>query len=427
MPADRMIIVNDNGAWCWFQDERALYDPITDRVLIGSVPAAEGPGGAARSGNIEVTELDLATGASRIAVLHERLETDDHDVPALWLRPDGRYLAMYAKHKSDDLSRWRISAEPHDVSAWEPEQTFDWSELTGGRGATYSNLHFLADEHRLYNVVRSINDDPSIMISDDYGTTWRYGGKLFTEPKIGYVNGYTRYASNGTDRIDLITTDHHPRDFDNRIYHGYLQGGALHRTDGTVTDPRVIGGEGTSQTGLTTIFDSGQVIDGDPMSHAWTCDLRRNPAGELAAIITCRAGEESGLDDRRFFYGRLTGTKWKVRQLAKAGPALWDREQDYTGLGAIDPADLDTLYLSTPIDPRTGARTAHHELYRGRTGDGGTTWGWEPITTDSPVDNLRPIVVPGVPGRTVLLWFRGTMTRSQHYATEVVARISPDR
>ncbi|WP_152361190.1 BNR-4 repeat-containing protein [Microlunatus speluncae] len=425
MPAEQSILVNDNGAWCWFQDERTLYDPDTDRVLIGSVPAAEGPGGEARAGNIELTELDLATGTSRVAVLHERLETDDHDVPALWLRPDGRYLAMYARHKTDDLSRWRISAEPHDPSAWEPEQTFDWSELTGGRGATYSNLHYLAAEGLLYIFVRSINDDPSIMLSEDNGYSWRYGGKLFTEPKIGYVNGYTRYASNGTDRIDLITTDHHPRDFDNRIFHGYLRGGALHRADGTVTDPRVIGGAGTSQTGLTTIFDSGQVIDGDPMSHAWTCDLRRNAAGELAAIITCRAGEESALEDRRFFYGRLTGTDWRVRPLAKAGPPLWAREQDYTGLGAIDPADLDTLYLSTPIDPRTGDRLAHHEIFAGHTDDQGGRWDWRPITADSPVDNLRPIVVPGVPGRTVLLWFRGTMTRSQHYAAEVVARILP--
>ncbi len=70
MPADQPITVNDNGAWCWFQDGRTLFDPATDRILVGSVPATEGPGGAARSGNLELTELDLATGESRVAVLH---------------------------------------------------------------------------------------------------------------------------------------------------------------------------------------------------------------------------------------------------------------------------------------------------------------------------------------------------------------------
>lgn len=427
MPDQQPIIVNDNGAWCWFQDERTLFDAETGRVLVGSVPAAEGPGGHRRAGNIELTVLDLESRTSTVVVLHERLETDDHDVPALWLRPDGRYLAMYARHKSDDLSRWRISTDPHDPTRWEPEQHFDWSDLTGGRGATYSNLHFLSEENRLYNFVRAINDDPSIMISDDHGTSWRFGGKLFTEPKIGYVNGYTRYASNGVDRIDLITTDHHPRDFDNRIFHGYLAGGALHRTDGTVVDPRLIGSAGTSQTRLTTIFDSGQVVDGVPLSHAWTTDLRRDAQGSLAAIITCRAGAEDALDDRRFWYGRLApgDREWRVRPLAKAGGALWSAEQDYTGLGVIDPADPDVVYLSTTVDPADGAALDHHEIFRGRTGDQGESWEWQPITRNSGRDNLRPIVVPGVPDRTVLLWFRGTMTRSQHYATEVVARILP--
>jgi hypothetical protein len=93
-------------------------------------------------------------------------------------------------------------------------------------------------------------------------------------------------------------------------------------------------------------------------------------------------------------------------------------ENDYTGLVAIDPYDLDSLYVSTPIDPRDGAALKHHEIFHARLGDGGATW--MPVTENSTVDNLRPIVAPGDPARIPLLWFRGEMTASQHYACEVV-------
>ena len=115
------VLLNNNGAWCWFQDERALVDPAEQHAPGGIGRRARG---ARRrntaAGNIEVAVLDLATGESKVHVLHEQLESDDHDAPALLIRPDGRYLAMYAKHKTDNYSRWRVSVRPHDASEWEP-------------------------------------------------------------------------------------------------------------------------------------------------------------------------------------------------------------------------------------------------------------------------------------------------------------------
>ncbi|SEE72115.1 BNR-4 repeat-containing protein [Ruania alba] len=429
-PTHDIHTFNDNGAWCWFQDERALIDPATNTLMIGSVAAAEGPGGDERSGNIELAVTDLASGSTEIVVLHEQLEVDDHNDPALWIRPDGRYLAMYTKHKTDDQQRWRISTRPHDATQWGPEHTFDWTELTGGRGATYSNLHYLADEDRLYAFVRAINDDPSILISDDHGETFRYGGKLFTRPKIGYVNGYTRYASNGTDRIDLITTDHHPRNYDNSIYHGYIRGGSLHRSEGTVVDSSVLDPEAPSQVELTTVLATGTVLTDSPLTHAWTTDIRQgkdSQSGQIAAVLTARANDEpenSNFSDHRFVYARHDGAAWQVFPLAKAGANLLPHEEDYTGLASIDPYDLDSLYLSAPIDPRDGAELAHHEIFHGRTSDGGATWEWTPITEDSGADNLRPIVVPGDPTTLAVTWFRGSMTASQHYDCRVVGIVS---
>lgn len=421
-------VINDNGAWCWFQDERALVDPDSQTLVVASIPAAEGPGGEQRSGNVELTVVDLRTGAAEVVVLHERFETDDHDVPALWRRADGRWLAVYTKHKTDDLTRWRVS-EPGDPLRWGPERTFDWAPYTGGRGVTYSNLHEL--DGRLYCFARAVNDDPCALVSDDDGDTWTYAGKLFTRPKVGYVNGYTRYVSTPT-RIDLITTDHHPRDYNNSIYHGYLAAGALHRSDGVVVDEHALGEDSPSQVELTTLLAASSLWDGEPMTHCWTVDIRRAPDGTVAAVMSARQEEPGygdGLDrnhpvpDHRFFYARLapdSGSSWEVHQLARAGAGLLPHEQDYTGLVAIDPYDLDSLYASLPIDPRTGADLPHHEIFHARTTDAGKTWTWTPVTSGSEVDNLRPIVAPGDPARVPLLWFRGSMTASQHYDCEIV-------
>ena len=428
-------VINDNGAWCWFQGERALIDPQTQTLVVGSVAAAEGAGGEARAGNVELTVVDLASREATVVVLHEAFEVDDHDVPGLWRRSDGRWLAAYTKHKTDDLMRWRVS-EPDDPTVWGEEHTFDWGAMTGGRGVTYVNLYEL--DGRLYCFSRAVNDDPCALVSDDDGDTWSYAGKVFTRPKIGYVNGYTRYAATA-GRIDLITTDHHPRDYDNSIYHGYFAQGALHRSDGSVVDEHPFDPErdAPSQVALTTVLGAGEQIGGVRLTHAWTSDIRTDAAGTIAAIVTARgdddpAGPEEEFArlrpvlDHRFVYARkqLDGS-WARHPLGAAGAGLLPHEQDYTGLGVIDPYDLDVVVLSTPFDPRSGRRTEHHEIYRGSTTDAGAHWEWEAITEHSTVDNLRPIVAPGDPGRTALLWFRGEMTASQHFRCEIVLRDLP--
>ena len=102
-------MLNDNGGWCWYQDERVLVQG--DRLIVGSVANRAGTDGANRGGNVEITTYDLR--GKRLlgtAVLHEHLQDDDHAAPAFLFRADGRILAVHAKHGSDKLIRSRISA-----------------------------------------------------------------------------------------------------------------------------------------------------------------------------------------------------------------------------------------------------------------------------------------------------------------------------
>src|SRR5436309_8180776 len=90
-------------------------------------------------------------------------------------------------------------------------------------------------------------------------------------------------------------------------------------------------------------------------------------------------------------------------------------------------------YISTDAEPVTGKPLVsaadgqrHHELYRGTTPDSGATWRWEPITANSTVDNLRPIVPRWHDSRTALVWMRGTYKNNHgEWTTAVVATILP--
>jgi hypothetical protein len=55
--------------------------------------------------------------------------------------------------------------------------------------------------------------------------------------------------------------------------------------------------------------------------------------------------------DKRLMYARFDGDSWKLTYLARAGTKLYDSEQDYTGLGALDPNNPEVIYISTPYDP----------------------------------------------------------------------------
>lgn len=433
-PPSKLTIFNDNGAWCWYQDPRVLHDPANDTLLISSVACSDGIDGEARGGDVDVVTYDLKRNAATRFVLHHGLQPqDDHNAAALMIRPDGKYLAMYSRHNQDSFTYRRISIRPHDASEWGPEQTFDWTpffkDVDPRNHVTYNNLFYLSAERRTYDFCRAVNTDPTILISSDQGDTWSFGGKLLTNSRVGYVNGYTKYVSNGVDRIDFITTDHHPRDYNNSIYHGFVQGGKLHRTDGAVIDENVFDKDGQPQTKLTKVFAADSVFGNDMMTHAWTVCLHRDPAGKLFALITSRANdipENSTFADHRLFYAWLDGTAWRVHEVAKLGPCLWSAEQDYTGIGDIDPMNLNVVYVSTPIDPRDGKVLTVHEIFKGVTTDGGKSWRWTALTSDSSADNLRPIVCAWGSSSRAILWFRGTMSRSQHYNGAIVGIIQHD-
>lgn len=167
------------------------------------------------------------------------------------------------------------------------------------------------------------------------------------------------------------------------------------------------------------------------MRRCWNTDAVRYDNGVIATIITARANQYTGSDnsinpDHRFIYCRYDGSNWTYTYLGKAGGKLYSSEADYTGLAAVHPNDPNTIYISTPVDPRDVTNLGKREIFKGITSDQGATWAWTPITWNSTRDNFRPVVPAWDNNHTALLWLRGTYNSAQSFDAAVVGILDYD-
>jgi hypothetical protein len=433
--AGTRITFNDNGGWCWYQDERAVVDKTGNKLVIATTAS----GGGTRNGTNEVVVYDLATSMGKTFKLASSLSTnnvDDHNSPALLIRPDGQYLAMWSGHRVDCLSRTSV----FNGTTWGAEKTIDWTPWgcpwagASTNMVTYSNPWYIGTS--IFAMVRSVGTDPGVLTSADNGQTWSYYGRLMDTVQTGYVAGYFKYWGNNTDRIDFVGTEAHPRDADTSLYHGYISGGKVYNSAGTVMDPGLMDSNATTTTSVnintyTPAFKTGATVKGTKLCRMWNHDIVRYADGTIAILGQGRAdnctGTPSGSDpDKRMVYLRFDGSSWKATYLVKAGPKLYPAEEDYTGLSALDPDDPHTIYVSTPYDPRDDTtQSTKREIWRGTTCDNGATFTWTPVTARSTADNIRPIVPKWDASHTALLWLNGTYSTAQSYAMKVVGLIGP--
>lgn len=423
-----IVVFNDDGGWCWYQDERAIVQ--AGKLIVGSVAA--GVRDPNRRGDIEATVYDLATGKRTIVELHDRLlsargQYDDHNVSAFLVLADGRVLAVYTMHGSENRIYHRITADPANPLSWRPEKAFIPSPTSK---ITYSNLHRLSREKsRIYNFFRGLDNTfkPSYALSDDGGDTWMPGSVVIDVPLKVRHRPYVKYASDGKDTIHLIYTEGHPDSYRTSIYHVFYRQGRLHRSDGTPIR--------SLAEGLRDPAEGTRIFRGDAANIAWTSDLHLD-ANErpYAAYSTTTPG--SGLPPQedttrhRYRYARWTGSKWENHAVGYAGSSLYRREEHYTGNIALDPDDPDRVYVSADVHPATGKPLIsaadgkrHYEMFLGVTRNGGRNWEWTPVTKDSKADNIRPIVPKWNHKMVALLWLRGSYVAYTDYDMEVVGMV----
>ncbi len=423
-PQFNQLTLAADGAWTWFNDPRALF--YNGALYFGCVRS---------DGASTLNVLELQTGTVRNLWASTWSQYDDHDNPGLLCLQDGRLLAIYARHGSAPTFSYRLSITTNPVvpAAWDAEQTLP----STGAGLTYANPYQLSAESGLvYDFCRDLNINPTVLTSSDAGVTWSTP-RLLIKTGTGGIRPYVKYCSDYISRIDFLYTDGHPRDVTNSLYHAYYQGGALYRSDGTWL---------TNFSDIPLLHDSGQrgsVIyqysdapTADPNDHiptgrAWCWEVVSPTNDRPVCVFSVQCDFVTGTnwsDDRiYYYYARWTGTTWQNRFIAHAGRPLYSSEDDYAGGIALDPEDAGVVYLSTdaanPFDQTTLTNVPlapHYELYKGITADGGLSFTWTALTTNSAVDNLRPYVPRNRQGVPALLWFRGSYPTFTSFSTSVV-------
>jgi hypothetical protein len=417
-----------DGAWTWYNDPRAVYH--NGLLYFGYVRGTDG--------RAVLSAFDPATGGHTELWTSVLTQGDDHDNPGLLVKQDGRMLAIYARHNSDQFFSYRysFSTSPGAPSDWSAEQRI----AATGQGVTYANPYQLSAEGGLiYDFMRNQNYNPTVVTSADGGTNWS-APQLLIQTGTGSTRPYVKYCSNYTNRIDFLYTDGHPRNQDNSLYHAYYQGGGLYKTDGSLLK---------SFGALPLLHDSGErgsVIyqhsnadTADPNDHipagrAWCWETAYQSNGQPVAVFTVQRDQVTGAnwyDDRiYYYYARWTGTNWQKRFIAHAGRPLYEAEDDYAGGICLDPEDANVVFLSSnAADPFNLSDTTNvalrvnqrYEIWKGVTTNGGLNFAWQTVTTNSSADNLRPyvprhrsVVVP------TLLWCRGNYSSYTDYDCSLV-------
>ncbi|MDI9400468.1 MAG: family 16 glycoside hydrolase [Limisphaerales bacterium] len=403
--------VAPSGAWTWFNDPRAI-------VRGGTLYAGYVRG----DGAVCVNAWDMASGKGSESVLSSWRQRDDHDNIGFLELEDGGLMAFYSTHGSRHqmFARRALVKNPKSLEDWGEEIVVDWSAQKFRGGVCYNNLFQLKNEPgRVYNFIRGANWNPTLLLSEDNAQSWEEPIHLIYHKD----RPYTKFASNGRDRIDILYTDGHPRMVENSVYHLAIRNGAVVRSDG-----QPLGALGRIEPIPTergsVVYKFGSVYpahSGTTDGRAWIWDIAYDAAGSPVVLHTVKVRD----GDIRYFYASWDegSRRWDSREIARAGAQLYRGEDDYVGGATFDCEHPGRIYISSEFNPLTGARTMYRELYRGESGDGGQSWSWSVVTANSRADNLRPYVPRKHGQEECLLWFRGNYIAYQNFETSVFARV----
>ena len=149
--------------------------------------------------------------------------------------------------------------------------------------------------------------------------------------------------------------------------HGYLRDNTIYLSNGTPAGKLSTSTEATIPTwNLTKAFQ------GNPDDVAWMVDIQLDQNDRPYVLFSCQIDGRGlprgqGGMDLRYHYARWDGTAWHTEEIAHAGRRLYPGEDDYSGLGALDPHNPDVVYISTDADPVSGAplisEADHQRLY----------------------------------------------------------------
>lgn len=386
--------LNEDGAWCWFNDPRAIcYRGKREQTYISWVNSR---------GDIMIASYDHESGVYTEKVLYPELEADDHDDPAIFIRKDGRLVVFFSRHTTAPAHRL-ISDNPEDISSWGEDYRF-------GENVTYPYPFQAGDS--IFVFYRGLSWHPTLIISADDGETMGSPQQIIAG---GGARPYARYCQDKTGAIHMAFTTAHPRDDPkNKIYYALFKDGKFFRADGTyIKDFTGSGSALNIDLGeAETVYDASE-------GKGWIWDITVDRDNHPVMVFASFPSDV----DHRYHYARWTGTEWYLTELTGAGrwfpqtPAgTVEREPNYSGGITLDYDDPSVVYLSRQMK-------GVFEVFRYSTRDKGVTWDSTALTWDTPAGlvNVRP-VVPRHHRHGIfdLIWMRGTYVHYTDFHTSLL-------
>jgi hypothetical protein len=387
--------IRQDGAWTWFSDPRAVhYVGENDKTYWGW---------ADTHGSIRISSLDHKTGQVQITTLHYGFEVDDHDAPAILVRPDGRLVVFYSKHNAP-LIYYRISTNPEDISAWNDEQTI--TPFPGIIWITYVQPIYLSAEAKTYLFFRgpdaSLNSW-SYVTSPDNGDTWSSGTVLLSISPItspAAFHQYLKVEGNGVDTIYFVHSGH-PGNEVSSIYYFSYKAGSFYRANGALI--------GTTANLPFNRLHLDSVYDAAASGHckAWIWDVAASNGVPYVTFTTYPS-----VTDHRYNYAFWNGAAWETEELTSGGTYIDGGSQLYYSGGVVlDHNSPNTVYLSKPFTKR--------EIQKWVTSDKGVTWSVSDVTSNSSADNIRPVSVRKHRSDLPLFWLFGNYGSYTTYSTSI--------
>jgi hypothetical protein len=386
-----------DGAWCWFQDPRAVYVEGKHKCTYA--------GWITRDGKLQVGSYDHETGIMETCTLKEQWGSDDHNTNTFLVLPDKRLMVFYAQHNGTGLY-CRTTKNPEDISAWEAEDT-----VASTPRITYSHPVYLSEEDRYYVFWRGESWKPTF--------AWSSDTKNWSEPQIlvqeqgreaRNIRPYTKIVSDGHSVIHIAFTDGHPNvEPQNCVYYLKYKGGAIYKANGEKIGD--INNLPISPVNCDLVYDAKKTN-----IRAWVWDISIDKNGYPIIAYTRFPSEK----DHRYHYARWSGSNWLDNEIKPSGP--WfpqtpegkkETETYYSGGMALNQSNTNVVYLSRQVN-------GVFEIEKWATSDGGNSWIPSPITKDSQHLNVRPVFPRGYAGqKDHLLWMNGDYIYFTDFATSI--------
>ena len=400
--------VTHEGAWCWFADPRALHYENAS----GSINASY-LGYIDVHGNVKATQMDFVNNRRTEVLIRSAFQPDDHNNPTFIVLPDERVMIFYTRHTDEPKIWYRVSVKPGDISQLGEEKFISVKNNT-----TYPSPFILSDDPtHIYLCWRGINWHPTIaritMPDAEDNVTVDFGPKQIVQ-STG-ARPYAKYQSNGKDKIYLAYTTGHPdNEMPNWLYFNVIDinngnGPILKDIKGNTLKNVA---DGTFSVNKTSTYLSQYpytVVDHSDNIRNWVwqiaLDKEEHPVIALVHIDNAKTSHV-------YHYNRWTGSAWRDTWVQYGGHAFhqnWNQtERCYSGGMAIDPDNVNDLYLSVPTSNGAYNKDGVYEIWKYTIDDNGTAGTPVQLTSGSTKNNMRPFILPGSKNSKLrLAWMNG--------------------